>query len=121
MQRIEIKPFSTATATAGWAITAPDENDVLCGVNRMFECHSGNKMFRRLVVEHLNAYVGASKNGKTAIISTIIGIIRSRSPNGGFIQKDPLTGFYVPIADHYAVSLNYFHTALLLSLRQTNS
>ena len=86
----------------------PGENDVVCGGSRIYHFHSGNKRFRKIVEEHLVQYVEASKSAKSEIITNIVAYIRKGSKTGGFIQRDPLSGSFVEVADHYAVSrLNY--------------
>lgn len=79
------------------------ENDVVCGSNRLYNFHSGNKRFRKIVAQNLKKYREASKAGKSTIISAIVNFIRKTSPNGGFVQKDPLSGCYVEVGDSHAV------------------
>jgi hypothetical protein len=85
--------------------TIPGENDVVCGGSRMYHFHSGNKRFRKVVEQHVEVYADASKSGKSAIISSIVSLVRQNSPTGGFVQKDPLSGVFVEAADHHAVRI----------------
>lgn len=62
-----------------------------------FACASiqrqGNARFRDLVLSRLDEYSAAtSKLEKSAIVTSILYSVRTRSPKGGFIKKDPLTG-----------------------------
>ena len=53
----------------------------------------GNARFRDLVGSLLDEYSTAtSKLEKSAIVQRVLVEVRSKSPNGGFIKKDPLTG-----------------------------
>lgn len=53
----------------------------------------GNATFRDLVASKLDEYSAAtSKLEKSAIVTSILYQIRTKSPQGGFIKKDPLTG-----------------------------
>ena len=53
----------------------------------------GNARFRDLVGSLLDEYSAAtSKLEKSAIVQRVLVEVRSKSPNGGFIKKDPLTG-----------------------------
>ena len=53
----------------------------------------GNTRFRDLVGSLLDEYSSAtSKLEKSAIVQRVLIEVRTKSPNGGFIKKDPLTG-----------------------------
>lgn len=53
----------------------------------------GNGRFRDLVSSKLDDYSAAtSKLEKSAIVTSILFAIRTRTPDGGFIKKDPATG-----------------------------
>lgn len=79
------------------------ENDVICGGSRMYHFCSGNKRFRKLIEQNLQAYVNAPKAGKSALINLIIETVRKSSTSGGFLQKDPLCNRFVPVSDQHAV------------------
>jgi hypothetical protein len=77
-------------------------SDLFCAGKTCF-LHSGNKRFRKLVSHYLDRYSDAStKLEKSAIVSTIIGAVRSRSPNGGFVKLDPATGRWQEVGDYLA-------------------
>jgi hypothetical protein len=57
--------------------------------------HSGNKWLRQIARQHLTQYDDAvNKQEKSDIVSTIIDIVRAKSPDGGFIAKDKDTGLW---------------------------
>lgn len=81
------------------------DNDVICGTNRRNQYHVGNKILRKLVLKHLQAYTGASKSGKSKVIASVVDHVHKNSSEcGGFVQKDPLTGTYEQVSDLRAVS-----------------
>lgn len=81
------------------------DNDVICGTNRRNQYHVGNKILRRLVLKHLEAYLVASKSGKSKVIASVVDHVhKNSSEGGGFVQKDPLTGTYEQVSDLRAVS-----------------
>ena len=81
------------------------EYDVICGRGCRCFNHIGNKRFRKVVEAHLDRYSRAvTKTDKTTIICEIVIHVRSISPDGGFVKKDPLTGRYFEVGDFLAVS-----------------
>lgn len=65
--------------------------------------HEGNKHFREIVAKQLEPYSEANKKlAKSAIVSSIISMVRDLSPNGGFIKRDTSTGLWHEVGDHLA-------------------
>jgi hypothetical protein len=61
---------------------------------------AGNAEFRDLVASRLDDYSSAtSKLEKSAIVSSVLTAVRAKSPNGGFIKKDPLTGQWYEVGE----------------------
>jgi len=70
----------------------PGEDDVLVGRGKVCRNWTGNVRFRDLVESRLDDYsVATTKLEKSSIVTAILREIRSRTPNGGFIKKDPAT------------------------------
>ena len=83
----------------------PCEDDVICG--RGAECfnHIGNKRFRQMVDDNLDLYRRSkSKFEKSIVICKIVNSILNKSPVGGFLKKDMMTGQYIKISHFTAVS-----------------
>ena len=81
------------------------DDDVLCGRGKSCFYHRGNIKYRDIVALYVPAYQNAiTKYQKTCIINEIINIVRSNSPNGGFIRKDLETNNYFEVGDYLAVS-----------------
>lgn len=81
------------------------DSDVLCGRGKKCFKHVGNEIFRTMVQESLRSYaVAPTKTEKTFIIRAVINRVRARSPNGGFVKHDPLTGRYYEVGETMAVS-----------------
>jgi hypothetical protein len=61
---------------------------------------AGNAQFRELVASRLDDYSSASsKLEKSAIVACVLSAVRAKSPNGGFIKKDPLTGQWYEVRE----------------------
>eukprot|EP00546_Thalassionema_frauenfeldii_P004574 CAMPEP_0178919418 /NCGR_PEP_ID=MMETSP0786-20121207/14423_1 /TAXON_ID=186022 /ORGANISM="Thalassionema frauenfeldii, Strain CCMP 1798" /LENGTH=383 /DNA_ID=CAMNT_0020593341 /DNA_START=49 /DNA_END=1200 /DNA_ORIENTATION=+ len=81
----------------------PGKFDVICGKGKGCFNHEGNKHFREIVAKQLDPYSEANtKLAKSAIVSSIITMVRDLSPNGGFIKRDTSTGLWHEVGDHLA-------------------
>mmetsp|Transcript_32682 Transcript_32682/g.49256 ORF Transcript_32682/g.49256 Transcript_32682/m.49256 type:complete len:150 (+) Transcript_32682:130-579(+) len=81
----------------------PGNYDVICGRGGRSHDHIGNKRFRSLVHVHLKSYaVSATKEAKSNIISKIVDMVQSQSPNGGFVKFDKSTRSWLEVGDHLA-------------------
>ncbi|CAB9517896.1 Nitrilase family, member 2 [Seminavis robusta] len=81
----------------------PGEHDVICGRGRNIWNSIGNIRFRHLVESRVEEYKKArTKLDKSTILSTIVAEVRTRSPIGGFIRKDPKTGRWSEVGDFLA-------------------
>lgn len=81
----------------------PGNFDVICGKGKGCFNHEGNKHFRQIVATHLASYSEANtKLAKSAIVSSIIAIVRDLSPGGGFIKRDAERGSWHEVGDHLA-------------------
>jgi hypothetical protein len=66
----------------------PSEHDVICGRGRKIFKHFGNQNFRKIVAGRMGEYCNsASKLQKSFIIRDIVALVRSNSPNAGFVKK----------------------------------
>jgi len=93
----------------------PSQYDVLCGRGRTCKLWKGNLEYRKLVTDNLEAYSAAkSRLDKGAILNCIIDQVRQRSPDGGFVKKDPMTGRWYEVGDFLAreKTSQYFRDAL---------
>ena len=62
-----------------------NESDVLCGRGGATNNHIGNKMFRALVTEHQQEYLGAKKKDKALVSNRIVRLIRQKG--GRFLRR----------------------------------
>ncbi|CAB9499441.1 Nitrilase family, member 2 [Seminavis robusta] len=102
----------------------PGESDVMVGRGKMCREWSGNTRFRDLVASRLDEYSSASsKLEKSAIVTSVLFAVRNKSPNGGFIKKDPLTGEWYEVGDFVARErvTQSFRDALHDKYRSSNS
>ena len=60
-------------------ISEPEPHDVLfdSGSRSLFNAHTGNKIFRDLINAHVPDYLEAERDGRHAIINTIVNEIRT--------------------------------------------
>jgi hypothetical protein len=66
----------------------PSEYDVISGRGHNIYMHFGNQSFRKHVAGRLGEYCNcASKLKKSLIIRDIVALVRSNSPNAGFVEK----------------------------------
>ena len=85
------------------------EHDVICGRGRNDFDHIGNQRFRKMVSDMLAKYSDTnSKLDKTFIICGIVDRVRTKSPLGGFVKKDPTSGRYFQVGYFLAVRLHQF-------------
>lgn len=98
-----------AKGEAGHAMTLlpedfePGEHDVICGRGRKIFMHIGNERFRRMVADCLDEYsASVTKLEKSYILCDIVAQVRSNSPNGGFVKKDPKDGRWCEVGDFLA-------------------
>ena len=81
------------------------DHDVLCGRGKICYFHPGNVRYREIVSFYIPNYQKAiTKYQKTCIINEIVTMVRSNSPNGGFIRKDFETNNFFEVGDFLAVS-----------------
>lgn len=79
----------------------PSAFDVICGKGKTAYEHVGNRRFRVTIEINLPAYREAtSKLEKSMIVMSVVDMVRSISPNGGFIKQDHKTGRWYQITDH---------------------
>jgi hypothetical protein len=83
-------------------ISTPHENDVLCGRGGLSNNHVGNARWRLLVNAKKEIYVSLSKRRKMLLSKSIVKTVRSQSPPGRFLQKDPRSGLWSDIGDQKA-------------------
>jgi hypothetical protein len=86
------------------ASVVPTDDDVICSGSRIVQYHPGNIRFEKIIRDHLNDYIKASKIQRTILISKIVNTMLRVSPNGGFLQKCRVTNEYQPVPEHRAVS-----------------
>jgi len=77
-------------------------HDILCGRGGMTNNHFGNKRFRKLVDQHRQDYIEASKIKKPDVARLIVKTIRSETPAGRFLKKDARTGKWYEISNRKA-------------------
>ena len=75
------------------------DQDVLSGRGGKTNCHYGNRVYRDLIVSHLESYDNAPKAMKPIVARTIVQIIRDSG--GRFLQKRK-DGLYYDIGDNSA-------------------
>eukprot|EP00542_Grammatophora_oceanica_P016133 CAMPEP_0194043194 /NCGR_PEP_ID=MMETSP0009_2-20130614/14866_1 /TAXON_ID=210454 /ORGANISM="Grammatophora oceanica, Strain CCMP 410" /LENGTH=249 /DNA_ID=CAMNT_0038687321 /DNA_START=661 /DNA_END=1410 /DNA_ORIENTATION=+ len=82
----------------------PGDYSVICARGRLSSSHPGNKYFKQVVQEHLDAYGAAreSRLGKGQVVSSIIDTIRTKSPIGSFVKQDPVSGRWFEISNEMA-------------------
>eukprot|EP00522_Entomoneis_paludosa_P006296 CAMPEP_0172448956 /NCGR_PEP_ID=MMETSP1065-20121228/7822_1 /TAXON_ID=265537 /ORGANISM="Amphiprora paludosa, Strain CCMP125" /LENGTH=664 /DNA_ID=CAMNT_0013200551 /DNA_START=187 /DNA_END=2181 /DNA_ORIENTATION=+ len=81
----------------------PGEHDVLCGRGNACLRHKGNVQFRTIVRGFLPQYSKAvTKPDKSAILLAVIEAVREKTPDGGFIKKDPSSGRWYEVGDFLA-------------------
>ena len=68
-------------------ITRPGPHDVLCGRGGGTNHHSGNIKFRRLIQEHKQRYLSASKVEKPHIAREVVQLWRALDPPGRFLAQ----------------------------------
>jgi hypothetical protein len=83
-------------------ISTPHENDVLCGRGGLSNNHVGNARWRLLVNAKKEIYVSLSKRRKMLLSKSIVKTVRSQSPPGRFLQKDPRSGLWFDIGEQKA-------------------
>ena len=102
---------SNATAAAikqgglglGEVVSDINDSDVLLGRGAGVNVHIGNRRFRQLVNHYRSAYQNAAKLEKASIARTIVDIIRTSTPQGRFLSKDPeRPGAWVEVSDDRA-------------------
>ena len=99
-QQEQVRLTAGGTQTASFQIS---QNDVLCGRGGLTNHHPGNVFFRRLVRIKQEAYLKASKREKAGVAREIVDLIRSLSPSGRFLKKDPQNpGVWIEIGDRKA-------------------
>ena len=85
------------------------DDDVFCGRGCRCFNHIGNQRFRALVESQLERYsLATTKMDKTIVICEVVNYVRTKSPNGGFVKKDPLSGRFFEVGDFLAVSIFIF-------------
>lgn len=81
----------------------PGPYDVICGRGRRCFNHIGNHRFRKIVARYINRYSQCvAKLEKTTILAEIVTHVRSLSPHGGFVKKDPESGRWYEVGDFLA-------------------
>ncbi|CAJ1967795.1 unnamed protein product [Cylindrotheca closterium] len=82
----------------------PKEWDVICHNGKEPKSHVGNRRFKVIVQNYLSSYVKAkSRSLKSAVISDIISVIRSKSThNGGFVRYDDVAKRWYEVGDKVA-------------------
>ena len=83
-------------------ITDIHENDVLCGRGAGITKHTGNKRWRTLIQDNQQKYIALPRNQRPVISESIVLAVRSLSPPGRFLAKDPQTQTYYDIGDEKA-------------------
>ena len=68
-----------------------NENDILLGRGGNNNKHVGNIQLRSLAHTHRVAYGQASKKAKSAIARELVNYIKSLTPIGRFLRKNPAT------------------------------
>jgi len=90
-------------------IRTPASSDVLSGRGGSINAHVGNIQFRRWVAERKNDYnLAATKVEKSVVAQEVIALVRSQSPPGRFLQKDPTAiggiGWWVEIEEEKTIA-----------------
>ena len=83
-------------------ITVPHKNDVLSGRGRGINKHPGNKKWRDLIIANQAQYMALPRNQRPVITEAIVKAVRSLSPPGRFLAKDPNTGLFYEIGEDKA-------------------
>ena len=92
----------------------PGPDDVMLGRSGESINHIGNQRFRQMVDSCVEKYVGLQKLQKTLLIDELVQRVRQKSPNGGFIKKDKMTGRFYEVGDHMAVRSLLSNTLYLI-------
>ena len=77
--------------------------DVLCGRVGSLNKHSGNNIYRHIVLLNKELYFYCSKHEKKKISESIVEAIQSQDQPGRFLDKDPTSGLWFEIPDSKAV------------------
>lgn len=94
----EINAQNTSTPLPSYF--QPGEHDVICSRGRNAYNHTGNKNLREVINFHTEQYSQSlSRAEKSILIISVVGIIRSRSPEGGFVKFCPKNKCYFEIGD----------------------
>lgn len=98
----------------------PSNYDVLCGRGKESFNHVGNRRFRVTIGMNLKKYMEAqTKIQKTLVVVSIVDMIRSLSPNGGFVKQDA-DGKWYEIGDKLArAKVGHALRDLIVSLKRS--
>lgn len=67
----------------------PNQHDILCGRSKSSLNHAGNQVFRETIFSNLDRYDAArTKLDKSLVVTSIVDLLRSKSPNGGFVRLE---------------------------------
>ena len=83
-------------------IAQPHYHDVLCGRGGGTNAHVGNSHWRMLVAANKELYVTLPKKQKMLLSKSIVNAVRSQTPPGRFLQKDPKTNLWYDVGDQRA-------------------
>lgn len=79
-----------------------EENDIVCGRDKLTHSHIGNKRFRRVIESNRERYQTAtSREEKTRITIELVEMLQSSRPGGRFLKKDPSSGAWLEVGDEY--------------------
>ena len=93
------------TFTEANCLTRSSTNDCSLTHALSSSCSVGNKRYRVLIENNVQAYRNArTKHQKSLLVSTIVASVKDASVNGlgGFVKKDPLTERYYQVEDKIA-------------------